>query len=631
MNEQERNVVVAELNAATGLPCYYKDGDFVLFRKCESGIYRQLVIKEKRPWVLAYGSKYVQARVLTNEILADFSSADSVEIDDSVPQNDEAVWCRIKFNCKGSWYAIRDRIIAGALSLCQIMHEAGILGPVEEFLRLIQSVEVPSCMKEGAPLTAGSSLVDDEELVDNVLAPEGNPFPAERRAVVLTVEKLLLMNLRIPEYQRPYKWTRRNVEELMQDITALVETSDDSASSLKYRLGTVILHASDQDGKLDVVDGQQRILTLLLVNRLLNEIRKNKVNPPLLEDEMTMKFLSRNRMSRKNLHENYAVVKSYLAKNYELKRKLVGAFNDTLEIVAIKVDELPEAFQLFDSQNTRGRALDPHDLLKAFHLRAMAQKAKANANDADVADAEMKEVVTEWESQSEASLRSLFDNWLFRICNWSRKRRTHQFSAADIHEFKGVPFDSGYSFALRAKAAMPRDNGAECRRFQIGEDFEEGREFFRMVSHYLRMVEKAKGDDYFKDRPEIKGVLRLADGKGFSHVENMFRCALLSFVDRFGEDALSDPRVIDKLCLWAFVLRLDMNHVSEDSVNKYAVTESGADYTNAIPMFSVIKTARTPSDIAIQDVCGVNGCRFKRKQGLKNREKLVNALKSVEA
>ena len=35
MNEQERNVVVAELNAATGLPCYYKDGDFVLFRKRE--------------------------------------------------------------------------------------------------------------------------------------------------------------------------------------------------------------------------------------------------------------------------------------------------------------------------------------------------------------------------------------------------------------------------------------------------------------------------------------------------------------------------------------------------------------------------------------------------------------------
>jgi len=631
MNEQERENVVAELKAATGLPCYYKDGDFVLFRSRESGIYRQLIIKEKSPWILAYGSKYTQARVLMNEILADFTPGDSVEIDGSVPKNDEAVWCRIKFNCIGSWYAIRNRVIAGASSLYRIMQDEGILGSVEEFLHSIQRVDVSSLGAGDVPVVSSSSAPENEELVDNVLASAVNPFSADCRAVVITVEKLLLMNLRIPEYQRPYKWTRRNVEELMQDITASVETSDDSASSLKYRLGTVILHASDQDGKLDVVDGQQRILTLLLINRLLNEIRKNKVNPPILEDDMTMKFLSRNRISRKNLHENYAVVKSCLAKNYELRRKLVVAFNDTLEMVAIKVDELPEAFQLFDSQNTRGRALDPHDLLKAFHLRAMSQKGNANADDTEDADAEMKKVVTEWESQSEASLRSLFDNWLFRICNWSRKRRTHQFSASDIHEFKGVPFDSDYSFALRAKAAMPRDNESECRRFQIGEDFEEGREFFRMVSHYLQMVEKVKSDDYFRNRPEIKGVLRLADGKGFSHVENMFRCALLSYVDRFGEDALSDSRVIDKLCLWAFVLRLDMNHVSEDSINKYAVSESGADYTNAIPMFSVIKTARTPSDIAIQDVCGVNGCRFKRKQGLKNREALANALKDVEA
>ena len=508
--------------------------------------------------------------------------------------------------------------------------------PKWENAPMSQNVEEHSSTTCGVPVTFGSSNklknVTNEDLVDNVLAPEGDPFPEGCQAVVVTVERLLRMNLRIPEYQRPYKWTRRSVEELMQDIRDSVEIPDGPESMpLKYRLGTVILDASSTDGGFDVVDGQQRILTLLLINRVLNEIRKNKVSCPLLEDGVTMKVLSRSRVSRKNLHENYAVVKSCLARDYELRKKLVVAFNSTLEMVVVKVNELSEAFQLFDSQNTRGRALDPHDLLKAFHLRAMAQKAKAQGMVAEKAEEEMRSVVTEWEAQSEESLRSLFDNWLFRISNWSRKRRTHPFSAADIHEFKGVPFDSEYSFALRAKAAMPRGDDAASRRFQIGEDFEEGREFFRMVSHYLRMVEAAKSDALFKDRPEIKNVLKLADGKGFSHVENMFRCALMSYVDRFGEDALSDPRVVDKLCLWAFILRLDMNHVSEDSINKYAVIEGGADYTNTIPMFSVIKTARTPSDIAIQDVCGVSGSRYKRKQGVKGREQLQNALKKVEA
>lgn len=34
--------------------------------------------------------------------------------------------------------------------------------------------------------------------------------------------------------------------------------------------------------------------------------------------------------------------------------------------------DISEAFQFFDSQNARGKALYPHDLLKAYHLREMA-------------------------------------------------------------------------------------------------------------------------------------------------------------------------------------------------------------------------------------------------------------------
>lgn len=43
-------------------------------------------------------------------------------------------------------------------------------------------------------------------------------------------------------------------------------------------------------------------------------------------------------------------------------------------MVVITVDKISEAFQLFDSQNTRGRALYPHDLLKAYHLREIHDK-----------------------------------------------------------------------------------------------------------------------------------------------------------------------------------------------------------------------------------------------------------------
>ena len=63
-------------------------------------------------------------------------------------------------------------------------------------------------------------------------------------------------------------------------------------------------------------------------------------------------------------------------------------------MVVIQVGKESEAFQLFDSQNTRGRALDPHDLLKAYHLREM-QNDKY----------EMEYAVTKWEAKDGAKIR----------------------------------------------------------------------------------------------------------------------------------------------------------------------------------------------------------------------------------
>ena len=41
------------------------------------------------------------------------------------------------------------------------------------------------------------------------------------------------------------------------------------------------------------------------------------------------------------------------------------------ELIVVITSDVSEAFQFFDSQNARGKALYPHDLLKAYHLREM--------------------------------------------------------------------------------------------------------------------------------------------------------------------------------------------------------------------------------------------------------------------
>lgn len=63
--------------------------------------------------------------------------------------------------------------------------------------------------------------------------------------------------VRIPDYQRPYKWDVRNVAQLMDDVQEFMHRD-------AYRLGSIILH-KDEHHDLNIVDGQQRFITLVLI------------------------------------------------------------------------------------------------------------------------------------------------------------------------------------------------------------------------------------------------------------------------------------------------------------------------------------------------------------------------------
>lgn len=72
------------------------------------------------------------------------------------------------------------------------------------------------------------------------------------------------INLEIPPYQRPYKWTAKNAIQLLDDI---IEAKNQNKET--YRIGTLILHF-DKNSKYNIVDGQQRTVTLSLLVKALN-------------------------------------------------------------------------------------------------------------------------------------------------------------------------------------------------------------------------------------------------------------------------------------------------------------------------------------------------------------------------
>jgi hypothetical protein len=73
----------------------------------------------------------------------------------------------------------------------------------------------------------------------------------------------------IPAYQRGYRWTPTQVTQLLDDIREFTKRENPRPEEF-YCLQPLVLRAND-DGAYEVVDGQQRLTTLLLILRHFNE------------------------------------------------------------------------------------------------------------------------------------------------------------------------------------------------------------------------------------------------------------------------------------------------------------------------------------------------------------------------
>ena len=386
-------------------------------------------------------------------------------------------------------------------------------------------------------------------------------------AEIVSVNQLLQMQLNIPPYQRPYKWTIRNVEELLSDISNAIADSERYRLEFKYRIGTVILHRDNDT--LNIVDGQQRIISLILLNLYLNSNFKCSV--------MNKKFT--NKISQTNIHSNYMFVREWFSLKHESERnRFLEAMKNTLEVVVIEVDEISEAFQLFDSQNTRGKALEPHDLLKAYHLREMRNYPY-----------EMEHAVTKWEAKDTKKIHDLFDLYLFPVWNWSKGYKSRSFTTKEIDTYKGIVENSPYSYAKRAGKAMPY--------FQITEPFIAGNDFFEMVDHYMNLLDNVQTEidrnEAFKDLRDI--LEQSLNSVGFKYAKNLFYCALLMYYDKFHN---FDIMAVKKIFTWAFMSRVDMESLGFDSINKYAIGEDNKMFLNVIPLFSRIALTRVHTEIS---------------------------------
>lgn len=388
--------------------------------------------------------------------------------------------------------------------------------------------------------------------------------------------------LEIPNYQRPYKWQAKHVNQLIEDI--LFHFKKDKTKS--YRLGTVVLH---EDNEINVVDGQQRLLTLTLLCYLLGE---KKENLALLKSNF-------NAISQENILRNKAVIEARLKSMDESQRKDFPKFIlEQCEVVCITLSDLSEAFQFFDSQNSRGKSLEPYDLLKAYHLREMD----------DCTQAEKLHCVELWEKsvapkQEDAitPLKTIFDR-LYRIRRWvNRQRARSGFTKDNIDVFKGVNLDKGspYRFTqamLMADILFKENSRRDARLtapsllnypFLIDQVLINGKRFFEYIDYYQKQYQALRNESALKELWDLlntyEGHWRTGDG----YVRTLFECAALYHYDKFGGDQLKEA--MDKIFIWSYSIRLINSSVRIESIDNAAIGEGS--------IFPAIQQALNPSKV----------------------------------
>ncbi|EJB62753.1 hypothetical protein HPHPH43_1532 [Helicobacter pylori Hp H-43] len=210
----------------------------------------------------------------------------------------------------------------------------------------------------------------------------------------------------IPIYQRPYQWTEENCEKLLDDLFEDYEKDGKS----DYFCGSLVLVKSDPNSKTetyDIVDGQQRLSTFILLAKVLADLY-NGLDPEYLEylqESWKDRYTERKRLSfntigsnaeddfayalehfndsqaskNKNNKNNY--LKNAICLKDYLEKKEIENINDFIEwlysnvkFITIICPSIDKALRIFNVLNARGLPLNATDIFKGELLKELAKE-----------------------------------------------------------------------------------------------------------------------------------------------------------------------------------------------------------------------------------------------------------------
>lgn len=202
----------------------------------------------------------------------------------------------------------------------------------------------------------------------------------------------------IPQYQRAYAWEEEpHLTDFLADLRQQVQAQKKSPDK-RYFLGTFLLHENQFTGKVDIVDGQQRLTTSVIF--IAAALSKNQVTPVLVEKNIKVATLKRlfifdedeDVQKLKTINEDNDFFRTQIleisegtsaahsrsserlfrAKQFFLDNIKDSEWSELIDVLIASqvmsyvVHSAADATQIFELQNDRGKNLTELEALKSY-------------------------------------------------------------------------------------------------------------------------------------------------------------------------------------------------------------------------------------------------------------------------
>lgn len=379
--------------------------------------------------------------------------------------------------------------------------------------------------------------------------------------------------LSIPEYQRPYVWKEKQINRLLDDFIEYYQNKD-SEKALFY-LGSIIVHKDDN--KLKIIDGQQRITTLLLMNSIIAKEFKSGVQ-----------YTSTSSIN--NIKRNYAYLKSVYEKDifdYADTEVLNYIDFDKINVTLVVTATEDLAYTFFETQNTGGVRLSGSDIIKAHHLRAIKSKKIINYQ------------ARKWEGIESDKVEEIIQN-LTKVRFWDNRHWRRFPFYRDEKGIKEVLIDEFTASTKHDKedisfyySAVKMDDGRalqmhESQYKQLKQPLSDGNNTLDYINDYVKLYDilfnKNKKDYRVSDAFYEFNEKIMHGNSGTLFLKELLEICIITYVSRFGFHRLFEASLWLYRAIYSLRVSTKRN-VKEDSIFKFVFSNQFID--NIIEVFTI--------------------------------------------